>query len=110
MPQGWEWLIILLIALLLFGGTKLAGLGKASGRAIREFKEETKDLKDDKKALEQPAAAGTQTVVTETTTVTPAQPVVEQPVQPVQDQVEATVYVPQEGTQPNAAGPQTPKL
>lgn len=51
MPQGWEWLIILAIALLLFGGTKLAGLGKASGRAIREFKEETKGLKDkDQKA------------------------------------------------------------
>ena len=46
MGLGWqELLIILVIAVLLFGGTKLAGLGKASGRALREFKEETKGLK-----------------------------------------------------------------
>ena len=45
MGLGWqELLIILVIAVLLFGGSKLAGLGKASGRALREFKEETKGL------------------------------------------------------------------
>lgn len=45
-----EMVIILAVVLLLFGGTKLAGLGKSTGRALREFKEETKDLrgKDDK--------------------------------------------------------------
>lgn len=37
--------IILVVVLLLFGGTKLAGLGKSTGRALREFKEETKDLR-----------------------------------------------------------------
>lgn len=42
-----ELLIILAIAILLFGGTRLAGVGKASGRAIREFKEETSALKKD---------------------------------------------------------------
>ena len=42
---GWpELIIILIVVLLLFGGTRLAGLGKASGKAIREFKEETRDL------------------------------------------------------------------
>lgn len=49
MGGPWQWVIILLIALLLFGGTKLAGLGKATGRAIREFKEETRDLNSDKR-------------------------------------------------------------
>lgn len=39
-------LIILAIVLLLFGGSRLAGLGKSSGRALREFKEETKGLRD----------------------------------------------------------------
>ncbi len=39
-----ELLIILAIVLLLFGGARLAGLGKSTGRAIREFKEETKGL------------------------------------------------------------------
>lgn len=42
MPGGWEWLIILAVALLLFGGSRLAGLGKGVGRSIREFKEEVK--------------------------------------------------------------------
>ena len=39
---GWEWVIILVVALLLFGGSRLAGLGKGVGRSIREFKEEVK--------------------------------------------------------------------
>ena len=69
-PIGWpELLIILLVVLLLFGTTRLAGLGKASGKAIREFKEETQDLK---KKDAQPEVAPEAS--------TPAQPV--QPVQP----------------------------
>jgi len=49
MTWGWqELLVILVIVVLIFGGTKLAGLGKASGRAIREFKDEIKG--DDTKA------------------------------------------------------------
>lgn len=42
-----ELLIILAIVLLLFGGSRLAGLGKSSGRALREFKEETRTLKNE---------------------------------------------------------------
>jgi sec-independent protein translocase protein TatA len=41
-----ELIIILVIVLLLFGGSRLAGLGKSSGRALKEFKEETKGLRD----------------------------------------------------------------
>lgn len=44
-----ELLIILAVVLLLFGGSRLAGIGKSSGRAIREFKEETRGLEADKK-------------------------------------------------------------
>ena len=39
-----ELLIILAVILLLFGGSRLAGLGKSTGRALKEFKEETKGL------------------------------------------------------------------
>ena len=39
---GWEWVIIAVVALVLFGGAKLANFGKNAGKAIREFKEETK--------------------------------------------------------------------
>ncbi len=48
---GWpELLIILAVALLLFGGSRLAGVGKGTGRAIREFKEETRGLREADKA------------------------------------------------------------
>lgn len=43
-PQ--ELLIILAIALLLFGGSRLAGLGKGVGRSIKEFKNEVKGVDD----------------------------------------------------------------
>ena len=45
-----ELVIILAIVLLLFGGSRLAGLGKSTGRALKEFKEETKGLKGDNKS------------------------------------------------------------
>lgn len=38
-----ELLLILALAILLFGGTRLAGVGKALGRGIKEFKNEMKD-------------------------------------------------------------------
>lgn len=39
MPQGWEWIIILIAVLLLFGGAKLPQLAKALGQSKRAFKE-----------------------------------------------------------------------
>ena len=33
-------IIILLIAAVVFGGTKISGLGKALGKSVREFKDE----------------------------------------------------------------------
>ena len=54
----YDWLILLVVAVLLFGGTRLAGIGKGAGRAIREFKEETGSLRDsDKKQLSPTPAA-----------------------------------------------------
>lgn len=35
-----EILLILVLALVLFGGSKLSGVGKALGQSIREFKKE----------------------------------------------------------------------
>ena len=52
-----ELIIILIVVLLLFGGSRLAGLGKSSGRALREFKEETKGLRDKEGATDEAAAA-----------------------------------------------------
>ncbi|GAB7387802.1 Sec-independent protein translocase subunit TatA [Bacillaceae bacterium] len=40
-------ILILLIALILFGPSKLPELGRAFGRTLREFKDATKGLADD---------------------------------------------------------------
>jgi sec-independent protein translocase protein TatA len=45
LPGGMEWVILAILALLIFGGAKLANAGKNAGKAIREFKEETAALK-----------------------------------------------------------------
>ena len=52
-----ELLIILAVVLLLFGGARLAGLGKSTGSALREFKEETKGLKGDDTQQQPPSPA-----------------------------------------------------
>ena len=38
-----ELLLILALAILLFGGSRLAGLGKSLGKGINEFRQEMKD-------------------------------------------------------------------
>lgn len=53
MPGGYEWIIIGVIVLLLFGGRKLPELMKGLGKGIKEFKDasndnETKEIEDNK--------------------------------------------------------------
>ena len=43
-----EILVILVIALVVFGGGKLGGVGKALGQSIREFKKEVGADKEEK--------------------------------------------------------------
>jgi sec-independent protein translocase protein TatA len=46
--RGWEWIIILALALLLFGGfKKMPDAARGLGRSLRIFKAETKGLTDD---------------------------------------------------------------
>lgn len=47
----WEIILIVVLALVLFGGGKLAGVGPALGKAIRGFKDEMK--KDDAEKTEE---------------------------------------------------------
>ena len=42
-----ELIIILLIVLVLFGAAKLPEIGRALGKAIKEFKKAGKEVKDD---------------------------------------------------------------
>ena len=51
-----EILVILVIVLVVFGGGKLAGVGKALGQSIRDFKKEVKD--DDEPAKKEEDKGG----------------------------------------------------
>lgn len=53
--QGWEWVILIVLALLIFGGSRLAGAGKNAGRALREFKDETRQIKADEERAQRDA-------------------------------------------------------
>ncbi|TLP98876.1 twin-arginine translocase TatA/TatE family subunit [Nesterenkonia salmonea] len=60
---GWQWLILLLILLLLFGATKLPRLARSLGESARIFKSEVKTMQDndqdeDPKAQERSAVEG----------------------------------------------------
>jgi sec-independent protein translocase protein TatA len=39
MPGGWEWIVILVVILLLFGGSRLPQLAKALGQSKRAFRD-----------------------------------------------------------------------
>ncbi|MGA6981825.1 MAG: twin-arginine translocase TatA/TatE family subunit [Candidatus Sulfotelmatobacter sp.] len=47
-----HWLLVIAIALLLFGTTKFAALGKGLGEGIRNFKSSMKDPEEEKKEKE----------------------------------------------------------
>ncbi len=59
---GWEWVILLVIVLIIFGGSRLPGLFKALGQGVKEFREASReDIPNATEKPETPAAAsGTQ--------------------------------------------------
>jgi sec-independent protein translocase protein TatA len=56
---GWEWVILLVIVLIVFGVGRLPEIGGAIGKSIREFRESSKDPEAEKKK-EQPTEATAQ--------------------------------------------------
>ena len=52
-----HWLLVIAIALLLFGTTKFAALGKGLGEGIRNFKSSMKEPEDKGKEPPKPPAA-----------------------------------------------------
>jgi sec-independent protein translocase protein TatA len=53
--NGWEWIIILVIVLLLWGGPKLPGLAKSLAQSMRIFKKEIKSDEGQKPESKQAA-------------------------------------------------------
>lgn len=46
-PGGWELMVIVLVVILLFGAKKIPELARGLGKGIREFKDATKEIKDE---------------------------------------------------------------
>jgi len=57
LPGGWEWIVILLVALLVFG-RRLPDVARSIGKSIVEFKRGLRDIKED---VEHDAEAGSST-------------------------------------------------
>jgi sec-independent protein translocase protein TatA len=56
LPGGWEWLIILMFVLLVFGAKRLPEMAKGLGKGIREFKGALSGITDEiEKAGDKPA-------------------------------------------------------
>ena len=53
MPGTWEWIIILAIVLVFFGGSKLPKLGGAIGESIKNFKKGLSSGTGDDKARQE---------------------------------------------------------
>ena len=57
--RGWEWIIILIVVLLLFGGKKIPELMRGLGKGVHSFKQGIQEAKDEmSKPLESDEKAG----------------------------------------------------
>jgi TatA/E family protein of Tat protein translocase len=93
--QGWHIIIIIVLALLLFGAPKLPGMARSVGQSLRIFKSEVKQMKDENNT---PDAGPVQGRVVDPAPQTYA-PTHQNPVQP--DQQQAPRYTtPPQYTQP----------
>ena len=48
-PSGWQWLVVLIVALLVFGAHRLPGIAGNLGATIRRFREEYRGKQDDER-------------------------------------------------------------
>ena len=49
--HGWEWIIIALVVLLLFGGKKIPELMRGLGKGVKSFKQGMTEVEDDVKEI-----------------------------------------------------------
>ena len=89
MPRFNEWLFILLLALLLFGGKKIPELARSLGKGVSEFKKGVREIENESNAQE------------------PQQPVV--PIQPTPPVAQGALPAAQQPQQPFRFDPYTGK-
>ncbi|MCC3302747.1 Sec-independent protein translocase subunit TatA [Arthrobacter sp. zg-Y895] len=53
--EGWQIIVVVVLAIVLFGAPKLPGLARSVGQSLRIFKSEVRQLKDENNAPEVPA-------------------------------------------------------
>ncbi len=46
-PGPWEWMLILMLLVLVFGAKRLPEIGKGMGKGIREFKKSLREISSD---------------------------------------------------------------
>jgi sec-independent protein translocase protein TatB len=82
LPNGAEWIVILIIALLILGPGKLPDVAASVGKSIREFRKASSDVQDAVKVDTSPLPAATPTSPAAAQAVPPA-PAAEFPAPPV---------------------------
>lgn len=55
MPGGWELIVIILFVIIFFGAKKIPEIARGMGKGIREFKDATKEIKNE---IDESATAG----------------------------------------------------
>ena len=58
--QGWEWIIIALVVLLLFGGKKIPELMRGLGKGVKSFKQGMKEVEEEVKEIKKDIENGTE--------------------------------------------------
>jgi sec-independent protein translocase protein TatA len=54
MPSGWEWIIVLLIVILIFGVGRISKVGEDLGKGIRSFRKGLSGDGEEKEKKEEP--------------------------------------------------------
>ena len=59
--HGWEWIIIALVILLLFGGKKIPELMRGLGKGVKSFKQGMKGVEEDVKEIKKDIESDSET-------------------------------------------------
>ena len=81
--EGWHIVIVVVLAIVLFGAPKLPGLARSVGQSLRIFKSEVRQLKDENNAPDAAPVTAPGAVVPPVAPAAPAAPVyAQEPVRP----------------------------